>query len=295
MCRKATGLLLITAFASCGSPQLQPRVLGGPLSTPELIKGAEIIIVGTITSITFGKVVHTSVPLFPQLNDCLVPVRISVSVENVLRGSIPNRLNFEYFGTVCGTMGPVESPQGGSRSMFFLRNDSGRWRPLADYWRNRIPVLTGRHGNELLVGKPIEEAISEILLTPSDNYTTAGLVQALATATSESSSLIGPSATERLLVPLLNHSDMQVRVQACLELNAFGNSFEDCARRLVDENLDLMARQGFGAISPGLAVDLERLANYSDPDTISRAQRLLPFSKIAAPPAPTPLLPPALR
>jgi hypothetical protein len=50
----------------------------------------------------------------------------------------------------------------------------------------------------------------------------------------------------------------------------------------VGENLDLIAQQGFGAILPGFAVDLERLANYSDPDTLSRARSLLPFSKIAA-------------
>jgi hypothetical protein len=158
-------------------------------------------------------------------------------------------------------------------------------------------VLTGRHGDELLVGKSIEEAISEILLTPGDKYTTAGLVQALATSTSESSSLIGPSATQRLLSPLLNHSDMHVRVQACLELSASGSVSGDCASRLVGENLDLIALRGFGAVPPSLAVDLERLANYSDAETLSRARSLLPFSKIAAtaPPAPTPPLPPALR
>ena len=161
-----------------------------------------MILVGTMASITFGTAVRTNVP---QLNDCLVPVTVGVSVENVLRGSLSSHLDFVYFGTLCATTGPVESPEIGSRSVFFLRKDSGHWRPLSDYWRNRLPVFTGKPDSDVMIGKPIEEAISEIILTPGASYSNAGLVQALATLTPESASLIGASATAGLIRPLLGH------------------------------------------------------------------------------------------
>lgn len=285
-------------FTSCGGTRREPRVLDGPLPTADLIKDAEAILVGTVTSLTFGETTRQSVPLFPQLRDCLVPVRAGVSVENVLRGSVPGGLEFEYFGTVCGTSGPVELLKHGSRSVFFLQRDSGRWRPLADYWRNRLPVYTGRHSDQFLAGKPIEQAISELLLTPGAGYSPEGLAYALAASTPEAASLIGRLATAQLISPLLSHTDLRVRIQACLQLTESGNAFGDCASRIVGENLDLFAREGFSsAVPPGLTFDLERLTAYSDPDTRSRAERLLPFFRIAAtvPPLAAPPLPAGLR
>jgi hypothetical protein len=300
MYRTANGLLLITALTSCGGPQFNPRVLSGPLSPPELVRGAEAITVGTITSLQFRQAIHANVPLFPQLNDCLVPVRVTVSVENSLRGDVGSRqLDFASFGTVCGTTGPVESPQYGARGVFFLRKDSGHWRTLADYWRNGLPVLTGRHGNELLSGKPIEQAIAEILLTPGDDCSTRSLMRAVAMSTPESVALIGPRGTRRLLRPLLNHPDMHIRATACLWLNDLGDPSEneDCAHQSVAENLDAIVQQGFGGIPPGFAFDLGRLADFSDPATRTRAHLLLSFVKTAtlAPPAPWPPLPAGLR
>jgi hypothetical protein len=292
--RTAATLLLIAEFASCSRPSLKPRILDGPLPTAELIRSADVIVVGTMTSLILGKPIHTNIP---NLNDCLVPAWVNVSVENVLRGSVPTSLEFEYFGSNCGTSGPVESPQLGSRSVFFLRRDSEVWRSLADYWMNRIPVYTGRHAHEFLVGKPIEQAISEILLTPGAESTTVGLIEALTLSAPMSSSLIGPVAVEQLLKPYLSHPDMGARVRACGELNGFGDSSEDCASRLVGENLDLIAKRGFGAIPPSLVLDLEQLSNYAESNTRGRFRTVLPFLKDAgmAPPVPAPLVPPALR
>lgn len=49
--------------------------------------------------------------MFPQLDHCLIPVRVTVSVENSIKGSVrPGLFKYYYFGSDCGTMGPVENP-----------------------------------------------------------------------------------------------------------------------------------------------------------------------------------------
>ena len=184
---RTAALLLIAVLASCSRPPLKPRILNGPLPTTELINDAELIVVGTMTSLTFGKPIHMNIP---NLSDCLIPVRVSVSVENVLRGSVTAKLSFDIPQPNCGTSGPVESPRLGTRSVFFLRKDAGRCIRLADYWMNRIPVYTGRHSNEFLLGKPIEQAISELLLTAGIGCSTKQLEEALGLSMPISSALI---------------------------------------------------------------------------------------------------------
>ena len=291
---RTAALLLIAVLASCSRPPLKPRILNGPLPTTELINDAELIVVGTMTSLTFGKPIHMNIP---NLSDCLIPVRVSVSVENVLRGSVTAKLSFEYLGPNCGTSGPVESPRLGTRSVFFLRKDAGRWRPLADYWMNRIPVYTGRHSNEFLLGKPIEQAISELLLTAGIGCSTKQLEEALALSMPISSALIGLPATDQLLKPYLNHPDLRVRAQACHDLNGSGASTEDCASRLIRENLDIVDKRGFEAVPPGVVLDLQQLVSYADPATRDRFTAVLPFFKDPAMDLrmPPPLLPPTLR
>jgi hypothetical protein len=296
MRQNAAAPLLLAMFVSCAARSLAPNVLEGPLPTTELIARADTIVVGTIESLTFGKAVHVSLPQFSQLNDCLAPIQARVSVENVLRGNVPLKLDYQYFGTLCGTMGPVELPTVGSRSVFFLHRERGVWRPLGDYWMNRIRVLTGSHRREVMA-QPLERAIAEILLVPGHDCTAHALVEALATSTSQSANLIGQSATATLVTPLLHHSDQRIRLQACIELGGLGSALaEGCASRLLEVSLNAVDEQGFGAVS-GIARDLEQLAGYANPEIRRRAGHVLPFAKAVdfAPPAPVAPLPPALR
>ena len=62
MWRVASGVLLIATLTSCGGPQPNPRILDGPIPTPELVQGADVIIVGTITSFQYGEKIHANIP-----------------------------------------------------------------------------------------------------------------------------------------------------------------------------------------------------------------------------------------
>jgi hypothetical protein len=126
--RSLASLMAVLVLASFGEPRLVPHVRQGPLGTSELIRRADAILIGTITTLEFGDRIHTEVAGMPGLTDCLLPVRVTVSVEHVLRGDTgPGPLDYQYFGAACGTMGPVESPHPDTRSIFFLRKQLGRW------------------------------------------------------------------------------------------------------------------------------------------------------------------------
>jgi hypothetical protein len=123
---RSLALISVVLLASCNRPALVPRIGPGPLSTTDLVRRSEIIVVGSITNFKFGERVDAQIPLFPDLDHCLIPVRVTVSVENSIKGNVPaGPLVYYYFGSVCGTMGPVESPSRHPRSIFFLRRERG--------------------------------------------------------------------------------------------------------------------------------------------------------------------------
>lgn len=299
MTRGLTALAVCLALTSCRNTELRPRIISS-LGIPELLTRAEVIVVGAVKSVSFGRHAVSSVPSVPGLNDCLVPTRVTVVIENVVRGSVPSVLDFVYFSSICAMVGPVESINIGARSVFFLVSEQGHWRPLTDYWMARIPVLTGRHNQSLLRGKSVPEAISEILLTPGDRPSAEALVHALAVSTSESFALVGGTATARLLRPFLSHPDLHVRVRACLALKHVAGGAEggDCAPRLVIETIEHIERRGF-AMNWGLAPDAEELVDFyvHEPALTLHAKRVFLLAREAAmlPAAPAPPVPSALR
>lgn len=197
----------------------------------------------TIRDFKVSQKAQAHVPRFPQLDGCLVSVRVTFSVENVLRRSLlPGPLDYYYFGTLCGTMGPVENlfPP---RNVFFLRKQQGHWTAIEDYWMNRIPVRGGRHSDNLGRGKSGEDAIPEILLTPETDTQPRLLLCRFSDEGNNATVLLGAAGARRLIVPLLNHPDLNVRAEACIALERDSGPWS-CTGPALPTGLDRLAAGG---------------------------------------------------
>jgi hypothetical protein len=295
--RRSHILLNVLLFASCNRPALVPKVGSGPLATTDLIRHSEAIFVGSISSFKFGERIHAHVPLFPELNDCLVPVRVTVSIENVLRGSLrPGALDYYYFASVCAIMGPVENPTSNQRSIFFLRREHGRWRTIEDYWKNRLWIFSGRHSDDLIRGRTVYEAIPLILLTPGEGFSAERFAsEGFSWGAGPARELVGEAGARRLLTPILKHPDLYVRFQACITLEPHDGPW-DCAGPVLAAVLDRVVSGDSAWITPRIFFDLQMLAGHADRTIQQRTKRLFPMMKIHTgppgslpPPTATPL------
>ncbi len=93
--------------------------------------------------------------------------------------------------------------------------------------------------------------------------------------------LIGPGPTNRLLESLLDHSDIRVRVAACVAL-ASDDPNASCASRVLSDYLDRFEKGDFTGISRALVMRLRALEGYAEPSVRSRAPYLLYEASAAA-------------
>ena len=267
-------LLALAALCSCSRPRFQPRESVGPLAVPELIQRADAIIVATVSKVEIAA---------PR-NEfrCLVLMRAELIVENVLKGTVPeSSVNYYDLGPSCGFVGPVEVLDTNSRKIFFLRQEQGYWRAIADYWHNTVPVVSGRHPGEFTVGKPIEQAIAEILLVPGDHYSALNFAGAMQTEAAPIARILtGSSGTDRLARLLLTHPDMGVRAAACLILKQ-DQAADGCTDPILSWYFDRFAEGNFTGISAGLIWTLQFLDAYAGSELQSRAKYLLYEARVA--------------
>jgi hypothetical protein len=272
---RALILLSLAMLSSCSRPRFQPRQSAGPLAVAELIQRADSIIVGTVTQ------VEIAAP--PTTDHCSVLMRAEVLVENVLKGLAPEpTVDYYYFGPFCGFSGPVEVLDKASREIFFLSRDQGHWRGIADYWRNTLPVGSGKHPGGFTAGKPIEQAIAEMLLVPGDHYSASHFAGAIQTqAAPIARTLIGTEGTDRLARFLMSNPDMGVRAAACLVLKQ-DQASDACADPILSWYLDRFAKGNFTGLSGELVRRLQFLVAFAGPTLQSRAQYLLYQARAAA-------------
>lgn len=134
---------------------------------------APVVMVGTITQVD-----RVGRPRTARKGGTLLdPIRITVSVENVLRGTIERPtieiFGFRYSRDQSSFPGNPFHPRPGQRRLFLLRRESGRLRLYVDDVREGYApvVCSGRHPavDARLAGDP-GRAIAWILLTPGDGY-----------------------------------------------------------------------------------------------------------------------------
>jgi hypothetical protein len=283
---RALILVSLAGLSSCSRPQFQPRESAGPLAVPESIQRADAIIVGTVSKVEIAAL--------PKTDHCSVLIRAEVLVENVLKGSVREpSVSYYYFGPNCGFVGPVEVLDTASRKIFFLSRDQGYWRALADYWRNTLPVNSGRHPGDFSDGKPIEQAVAEVLLMPGDRYSASNFASTIQTqAAPIARTLTGSSGTDRLAQLLLGHPDMGVRAAACLVLKQ-DQAADTCADSILSWYLDRFANGNFSGISASLVWRLQFLVAFAGPKLQSRSEYLLYQARIATTlPGPAEVKPP---
>jgi hypothetical protein len=286
MDRRAFILVYLAGLSSCSPPQFQPRQSAGPLAVAELIQRADAIIVGAVSKVGIAA------PL--TRDQCLVLMRAEILVENVLKGDIAQRtVDYFSFSSVCAIVGPIEVLHIGSRYIFFLRREQRYWRSVEDYWRNTVPVKSGGHPSEFATGKPIEQAISEILLIPGDGYSASSFAEALQTqAAPIARTLTGSVGTDRLARLLLSHPDMGIRTAACLVLKQ-DQAADGCTDPILSWYFDRFAKGNFVGISAGVVWRLQFLVAYAGPQFQSRSEYLLYQARLATTlPGPPEVTPP---
>jgi hypothetical protein len=268
---RAAGLAFLGMLASCGPPPLQPEGAARP-PLRDLVRRSDAIVVGTS-----AQAARTS---RQGGDDCASLMRLTITAENVLAGNPPRRaFDDYYFGPRCGSSDYLELPKPGSRGILFLRKDHGYWRTVADYW-GFLPVHSGRHMAPSLAGKPVEQQIAEILLTPGEGYS-PGDFALDGDASDAARALIGPGPANQMIQSLLDHPDIRVRVAACVAL-ARDDPNASCASRVLSAYLDRFEKGDFTGISRSLVIRLRALEGYAEPSVRSRAPYLLYEASAAA-------------
>lgn len=111
----------------------------------------------------------------PSLRDPKYPMqlhRVTVHIENVLKGIAPQRtIPVYYFAYAGGYDGPHPLIFGSevSRRILWLRKDDGRYRIACDGWNCTKPIMSGAHpGFRMSQSEPIQRAMADLLLTKGE-------------------------------------------------------------------------------------------------------------------------------
>jgi hypothetical protein len=217
---KFAELVLLAAFTTLACrPHFQPRYESNfsCLAHPESVP---IIVVASIdhpyeTSMVGGPFEVPGVPV-----KRLQLVRVSLSIENVLKGGIPaDRTEFFYITAAGGYVGPPVMGFGSThplRFLLFLRQEQGRLRTFLDITTDCYAlVYSGAHpgfkgGN----AEPLGDQFVDVLLTPGRGATEAGMVRSIF---DEAPLEISPGYTVKKLLTLATSQPPLVRTAACLQ------------------------------------------------------------------------------
>lgn len=144
-----------------------PRLTELDESQNAAARNAPVVLVGvTYNDARVGHRVPSRVdPAYPMQMH-----RVSIRVENVLRGSVSGgTISVFYFGFGGGLDGPrpLGFSRGGSRRILWIRRDHGVYRMACDGWDAcTMFVESGAHPRyRRPSGEPLAQAIADILLT----------------------------------------------------------------------------------------------------------------------------------
>jgi hypothetical protein len=161
-------IALATALIRLGNPPVLPHLVD-QVGRSMRRDAAPIVVVGLLVSDTL---VRNPVPAYSEPHSPLQLRKLTVKVENVLRGeAIPDTIIVYYFTWAGGFDGP--RPLGwwdGNRRIFWLRRDSGILRTVCDGWDGCTrSVQSGAHPHY----KPdpersLDYALADLLLTRGD-------------------------------------------------------------------------------------------------------------------------------
>jgi hypothetical protein len=244
--------ILVLLLTGCNRPvQLDyyDFDLQKPLDVEQLVFRSSAIVVGTVKSVRTGR---EGVPARKVPELLLDEIFADIDVENVVLGNVKQpQLRLSYFTFSVKNNGGYSGPAllrvgPGQRRIFFLTNDSGRYRSVADL-RNEysIRVWSGLHKN---CCKPVDQddyaarrapqgqignTISQILLQLGDNYHREGMIQQLDMQAYAASRLAGRQKSVTLLKQLVaDEREPGIAAAACLVLSEQYYGQYGCLTRL---------------------------------------------------------------
>lgn len=140
-------------------------------------------------------------------------LRRRVRVEAVLKGHEP-RSPVDIYEIVCtgGVTGDWNWTAEGSRYLFLVHTESGRYRVVRDWWRSIFEVHSGFHTRlPMDNSKPFWERVALLMLWIQPDYSSQ-----FAHAThKDPGGTLSRWRTVKILRGLLRHPDREVRMSAC--------------------------------------------------------------------------------
>ena len=134
----------VALLTGCAGPRLVFRS-NREMSREEQLKRADLVFIGLIQ--------RHHVESWPRFQfthpegDMWGVTRREVMIEHVLRGT-ESRRNIDVFEIewTGGRNGEWNTTNNGSRYLFLVRRENGRYHVVGDYWRSIYPISSGRHG-----------------------------------------------------------------------------------------------------------------------------------------------------
>ena len=229
---RAAALLVCGLFgAGCsGTPKLVPHP--SRLELTDMIDRAELIVIGVVDGGSEAGPVVTSDGMPMRL------CRVSVQVENVLKGNAPlGELRFFFYNAEGAWDGPsfnVIEPR--ERAIFFLVRDGSVLRATNDVYLSHATVRAGRHPGLPRSATPLKQTIAEALLIPGPGTETERYRGFLHSAKALSLGLVGRGETVALLESLLKNRNAQFRGGACIALAEFPIGERQCLPALIGDS-----------------------------------------------------------
>lgn len=213
-----TALLLMSAVSIGCGPRFQPEY-DPAWNCFDHIESAPIIVVARIdrnaVTVVGKSFMDKSLP-----GDPLALLKVKMSVENVLKGTVPlGDTDFFYISEAIphGPTGDGFFSTETFRDMLLLRKDQGKLRFVRDVRSHRTAtVYSGAHLNfKPRPGEPLPEQMVDLLLTLGSGATDIGMIRAVF---ERAPFQISPDYTAKTLLKLAVSEPPIVRAGACLEL-----------------------------------------------------------------------------
>lgn len=217
MSYKTALLLTLTVSIGCG-PYFRPKDEWG-FNGFRHLESVPIVVVARIernavTVLGRKPFVDESVP-----DDPLALLKIRVSIEKVLKGSVPpGTADFFYVSEAFphGPRGDGFFSTGTFHDILLLRREKGKLRLMRDVRAHcAATVYSGAHPNfNPRPGEPLSEQLIDLFLTPGSGATEIGMVRAIF---EEAPMEISPEYTAKKLLVLAASQPPVVRTAACLQ------------------------------------------------------------------------------
>ncbi len=228
MAKLVVAIIVLLAVAGCRrAPELTPRLIlqGEPVGREFWLDAPYVLVAKVLRADLQGP----RRPIYPSGPRSLQLVKFTASVENVIKGDLPDHtVSFFFFVNV--DLKPSYSLDPGKRYIVSLRREGGILRSFADASQLEIEVHSGSHRQkDLPLDLGLETTIAYLLLTPGADFDAAAFENFLGWPPYGE-----PGYINQRLKELTSHPDRSVRDQACIKSAEIFWHRPECLKRCLD-------------------------------------------------------------